>query len=218
MKLHKLNSASFPEGLKLTKDDYVIILGDFGILWKNEPDKTERYWLKWLDNKPWTTLFLAGNHENFNRINKLPKVEMFGSEVGKVSDNVYHLKHGNIYTIHGKTFLTIGGAQSIDKMYRIENVSWWPEEMLSYKDLNNVYCNLRKHNFKVDHVLTHTCPNSVYNLMNDDIRKFDDPTMKELQMVLESLKSFKHWHYGHFHQDRKINDKFTVYYQMIREI
>ena len=36
----KLNSKNFPQGNDLTKNDYVIILGDFGFIWKNEPDKT----------------------------------------------------------------------------------------------------------------------------------------------------------------------------------
>ena len=30
----RLNSDAFPEGLELTKDDYVLVLGDFGI-WDN---------------------------------------------------------------------------------------------------------------------------------------------------------------------------------------
>ena len=31
--ISKLNSKNFPEGKNLTKDDYVIVLGDFGLLW-----------------------------------------------------------------------------------------------------------------------------------------------------------------------------------------
>jgi len=45
MDIAKLNSDNFPEGKKLTKDDYVIILGDFGLLWKNEEDATERHYI-----------------------------------------------------------------------------------------------------------------------------------------------------------------------------
>ena len=58
----KLSSKNFPQGNSLTKDDYIIILGDFGFIWKNESDKTEEYWMKWFKNKPWTTLFIDGNH------------------------------------------------------------------------------------------------------------------------------------------------------------
>ena len=51
----RLNSDAFPEGLELTKDDYVLVLGDFGI-WDNS--NREKYNLDWLEKKPWTTLFL----------------------------------------------------------------------------------------------------------------------------------------------------------------
>jgi calcineurin-like phosphoesterase family protein len=66
--IKKLNSENFQEGKTLTKDDVVIILGDFGLLWKDIPDKEEKYWTNWLNNKPWTTLFVDGNHENHNRL------------------------------------------------------------------------------------------------------------------------------------------------------
>ncbi len=45
----------FPEQKEMTKDDYVIVCGDFG-LWHDT--KEERYWLSWLDEKPFTTLFV----------------------------------------------------------------------------------------------------------------------------------------------------------------
>ena len=51
----RLNSRSFPEGVGLTKDDYVIICGDFG-LWHDT--KEEKYNLEWLDSKLFTTLFV----------------------------------------------------------------------------------------------------------------------------------------------------------------
>jgi hypothetical protein len=53
----------FPEQKEMTKDDYIIICGGFGI-WNDS--KEERFWLKWLDEKPFTTLFADGNHENYD--------------------------------------------------------------------------------------------------------------------------------------------------------
>ena len=52
---------SFPEQKEMTRDDFVIILGDFGLVWSNS--KEEKYWLDWLNDKPFTTLFVDGNHE-----------------------------------------------------------------------------------------------------------------------------------------------------------
>ena len=56
--LYKLNSKFFREGKKLTKDDYVIICGDFGGVWdKGEDDKDVQ---NWYNERPWTTLFVDG--------------------------------------------------------------------------------------------------------------------------------------------------------------
>lgn len=48
--IHRLNMDSFPfpEQKDMTKDDYVIILGDFGI-WSN--NNQQKYNLKWLEEK-----------------------------------------------------------------------------------------------------------------------------------------------------------------------
>ena len=38
-------------------------------------------------------------------------------------------------TIDNKSFLCVGGAVSIDKMYRTPCVSWWPEEEITHHDV-----------------------------------------------------------------------------------
>ena len=63
----RFSSENFPEGKELTKNDYIIILGDWGGIWSQTENKNENHWLKWLDEKPWTTLFIDGNHENYDR-------------------------------------------------------------------------------------------------------------------------------------------------------
>lgn len=61
----KFSTNCFPEQKEMTRDDFVIVCGDFGI-WHD--DRTERYWLKWLEEKSFTILFVDGNHENFDRL------------------------------------------------------------------------------------------------------------------------------------------------------
>lgn len=47
----RLNRDSFPEQRKMTKEDYVIICGDFGGVWNFAMgSREERYWLDWLDS------------------------------------------------------------------------------------------------------------------------------------------------------------------------
>lgn len=214
----RMNSTLFPQNKELTKSDYLIILGDFGMLWEQEMSKSEAYWLKWMADKNCTTLFVDGNHENFDRINALPQVEMFGSTVGKVNDSVFHLRRGEVYLIDGLKILTIGGAESIDKHQRTEHVTWWREELLSMQDIYNALDNLEKHNWEVDYVLSHTCPVQIYPEVRDQYKtKMKDPTMKELGEIYKQL-TFKHWYFGHFHKDRTLSDEFTVLYEFIIEI
>ena len=139
--MHKLNAKNFPEQRALTKPDYVIVLGDFGLVWNNSDE--EMYWRKWLDEKPFTTLFLDGNHDNHDLISSYPETEMFGSSVHQISDSIFHLKRGEVYTIEGLRLLTIGGADSIDKAYRVEGKDWWMTERITESDIataiRNVY-------------------------------------------------------------------------------
>ncbi len=67
--IHKLSTSCFAMQKTLSRSDYVIICGDFGLVWDDSP--TDRYWLKWLDGKPWTTLWIDGNHENFDLLKKI---------------------------------------------------------------------------------------------------------------------------------------------------
>ena len=55
--INKLTNRNFPEQKYLTKEDVVIIAGDFGMLWNYTMTKEEHYWLKWMDDLPWTTRF-----------------------------------------------------------------------------------------------------------------------------------------------------------------
>lgn len=109
--VRKLESKRFKEGKSLTKNDYLIVLGDFGI-WKN---KKAQDFLKWISEKKWTTLFVEGNHEDYNYLNTFPLVDMFGSKVRKINDSVYQLLRGEIYNIDGYKFFAFGGARSLDR-------------------------------------------------------------------------------------------------------
>lgn len=60
----RFNTRNFPEQKEMTKDDYVIICGDFGGVWnKDGESKMETSVLDWLDGKAFTTLFVDGNRE-----------------------------------------------------------------------------------------------------------------------------------------------------------
>jgi predicted phosphodiesterase len=199
--IRKLNR-KFVDGRDLTKNDYVICTGDFGLIWDvNQSGHTEQYWLDWLAGKNWTTLFLDGNHENFDRLNALPQGEMFGGKVGIVNDSIIHLKRGEIYEIEGNRIFTFGGAESIDKMFRTIRTSWWPEEVPSYAEMMYGLENLKRVENQVDFILTHTGPERIINMIPGRmVEKLNDPTIKFLEHVSQ-IVSFKRWFFGHMHVD-----------------
>ena len=137
----KLSVKKFPEQRKLTKNDYLIICGDFGGLWNGS--KEENYWLDWLNDRSFTTLFVDGNHENFDMLNSLPTKEFCGGTVHKISDSIYHLMRGMVYIIGNKKIFTFGGATSHDKEHRIEGKSWWNEEMPNEDEIEIAKNNLK---------------------------------------------------------------------------
>lgn len=110
----RFSKEAFPEQDTMTKEDYVIICGDFGLVWDKEESKNERYWLNWLQNKPFTTLFVDGNHENHDRLDAMPVSEWNGGKVHFVRPNVIHLMRGQVFTLQGQTYFTFGGASSHD--------------------------------------------------------------------------------------------------------
>ena len=138
----RLNRYVFPEGVELTKDDYVIVCGDFGI-WDDSP--REHANLDWLENKKFTTLFVAGNHSNYDILDNLPVEEWHGGKVNFIRPSVIHLMRGQIFDINDRSFFTFGGASCHDipdgvlepdderieswykmrKMFRINHLSWW---------------------------------------------------------------------------------------------
>ena len=105
---------SFPTQKNMDKSDIVIITGDFGLIWKEDPTGYENYWLEWLNQKPFTTLFVDGNHENFDRLLSYPTAQKFSGLVHEIRSSVFHLMRGEIYKINGSKIFTFGGAQSHD--------------------------------------------------------------------------------------------------------
>ena len=51
--IRKLSSDNFNKNneLGLTKEDYLIITGDFGLIWDSTATRRERWWLDWLEKE-----------------------------------------------------------------------------------------------------------------------------------------------------------------------
>jgi hypothetical protein len=214
----RLASKKWPTGKALTKDDYVIICGDFGLLWSG--DETEKYWLKWLEEKPWTTLFVDGNHENFDMLDNLPTVEMFGKEVGQVNGSVFHLRRGYVYTIDGRTIFTFGGGLSVDKAYRTEGKSWWSREYPNGDEVERAWNELLSVGMEVDYVISHAPSNSGKDHVISETRTFEKLNDRVSQILddFDHVLNYKIWYSGHMHQNSQLHDKYINLYEDILEI
>ena len=151
----------FPNQKTMCREDYAIIAGDFGGLWDDSPRET--YWLDWLEERPFTTLFVDGNHENFDRLNELPVHQWQGGNVHYIRPHVLHLMRSQVFEIGGLTFFTMGGASSHDiqdgildpaapgfeqeywfkrrtrQMFRVKGASWWSEELPSDEEIGRAH-------------------------------------------------------------------------------
>ena len=227
----RLNLENFPEGKTFTKEDYVIILGDFGLVW--DDSAMEHSCLDWLENKPWTTLFIDGNHENYDLLNKFPIEEWGGGRVQKIRSSVIHLLRGEVYDIGGYKFLAMGGARSHDiqdgilevgdprikiwkkdnfKLFRINHISWWEEEIPNEEERKNALKNLAENDYKVDYILTHEAPSSDVVLM-DHLLYHPDEYSKWLEMEIRQKVKYKKWFFGHYHLNLDVNEKETCLFE-----
>lgn len=140
----RLNMSGFPEQRELNKDDVVVICGDFGGIWDTDREAfaespKERHDLDWLDTRSFTTVFVPGNHENYDRLTgcrderllnswlyeKMPDAEKDklrqgypwkewnGGTVRVIRPSVLMLESG-VFDIGGYKCLAYGGAKSHD--------------------------------------------------------------------------------------------------------
>ncbi|MDU2065921.1 MAG: metallophosphoesterase [Sporomusaceae bacterium] len=210
----KLNMKNFACQKSLSKKDYLIITGDFGCVWSGGKD--DQWLLDWFEAKSFTTLWVDGNHENFNLLNEYPVLEWNGGLVHQIRPSVLHLMRGQVFKIDGKTFFTFGGATSSDKEFRKENKSWWSQEVPTEKEFQEAIENLKQHDMKVDYIVTHTAPTSVISELELDIHKLKDPTCIMLDYFLKNV-TFGRWFFGHFHQNKSL-DQFIALYNSIGAI
>jgi predicted phosphodiesterase len=169
--------------LKQNPIPYSLQLGDMGV---GFPNSTELN----LQDIPGKHYWIAGNHDNPSVAYKHP------NNLGK-----YGILPGSfINGIYDKLFF-LSGAWSIDYMYRTENVTWWPNEQLCNRELENSIDLYKSQQPKI--VCTHDCPTSVlYELKYS--RLIPTVTSQALDiMFLEDKPDY--WFFAHHHKSWRKN-------------
>lgn len=224
-----------------TEKDYVIVCGDLGLLWQE--DEELLYNLEIMSRYPFTLLWVQGNHENYDMIEKYP-LEYWNGKGGKVRhivrDKVILLERGQIFQIEGRSFFTFGGASShdvqggildpqsptfyeekkaafrTDLSFRIKNISWWEQELPTEAELQEARRNLKRANWQVDYVISH-CPST---RMIKEIcaryglhNSYKTDVLTDFFDELEDKLTFKAWYFGHMHGEVKVDDRHYLMYE-----
>lgn len=129
-------------------------LGDFGI-W---PGRAGAHYLDQVDRATqehdvaiWVT---PGNHEDYSQINALPAPDA-GNGLLPLRRRITVIPRGHRWRHGGRTFVSLGGAPSIDYEHRTEHVSWWRDEAITPAEADRVAAG-----GYADVMLAHGAPNS----------------------------------------------------------
>ena len=83
-------------GDSLTGDDYLIVAGDFGFPWDFSAEECAD--IAWLESRPYTVLFVDGNHERFDHWEERPMEPWHGGLTQRLSDtsSIRRLMRGEV--------------------------------------------------------------------------------------------------------------------------
>ena len=236
----RLRKKIFSEQKSMTKEDYLIITGDFGGVWsKDAESKEEKNILDWLESRPFTVLFVCGNHENFDRLMAYPVEEWNGGKVHKIRPSVIHLMRGQVFELEGKTIFTFGGAKSHDisggilelddpnfrlkkrrleregELFRVNHLTWWKEELPSEEEMEEGHKNLERYDYKVDYIVTHCCSSSIQEIVGNG--HYETDLLTDYLEEIRKNTEYKKWFFGHYHFCSNVTDKdILIYEQIIR--
>lgn len=195
-----------------------ILLGDVGAnFYLDGENGRDAKFKKKLGTLPFTYFCIRGNHEQRPSVlaaaypDKWHTEDYFGGMVW-VENEYPYIKYAadtvNTYRIGEYRVLTIPGAYSVDKYYRLsKGWTWFPQEQLTKEEMNDglklIYYELKQ---ECDLVLSHTCP-IMFEPIDLFISSVDqsmvDKTMERYLGSIEYNLQYKAHLWGHYHQYRE---------------
>jgi hypothetical protein len=183
--------------------EIVVQVGDFGIHWPGGQCPVNKYFKKRkCQGRPgpvWYTC--GGNHDNWYEWGRLqakqagPGCAIDASKTVELAPGCFYVVRGTVLDLGGKSHIFFGGAESTDKLHRVEGVSWWPEETPSAGEFNTFFDSMVSERPEV--VITHDAPLCVEI---DRINRDTNPTPRNLQNALDHCDHAPvSWYFGHHH-------------------
>ncbi len=112
-------------------------------------------------------------------------------------------------------------AKKKKKPYRVKNLTWWEQELPTQEEMEEGRKNLNALDYQVDYVITHCASGRIQDLVLKGRKKssgfsYEKNYLTEYFDWLEETLVYRHWYFGHYHEDREIDDKHTLlYYEVI---
>lgn len=141
--------------------------------------------------------WVDGNHENHDQLTP-----------GQGNEWLRHLPRGHRWQWWGLTWMSVGGAVSVDADNRLPGYDWFPSEVLSMEQLE--HC-LREGD--VDVIVAHDAPDKVDipgihgQEKTKNTHSFFSPELiaqsekhRTLMGIIADEKAPKYWFHGHYHQ------------------
>ncbi len=170
----------------------VVQVGDFGY-WPHREPFHERVSAA-AGQAGLTWFWLDGNHENFDALEKAVDTEAASPQ--PMEEHLWYLPRASTWTWDGCRFLALGGAPSIDKVFRRKGTSWWEQELLTDAQVARAQAA-----GPADVMLTHDAPEEVWPTEIEPHKV--DPLSKQHRMTVSTVvaaiqpRLLVHGHYHH---------------------
>ena len=211
--------AAFCDTVKSKADNVLIILGDAGINYYG--GGKDRNLKRMIAELPITLFCIHGNHEQRPETLNYTETMWNGGAVywEPQYPNLLFAKDGEIYGLDGKRCIVIGGAYSVDKEIRLlQYMRWWPDEQPSPEIRERVEARLNTEGWRVDIVLSHTCPLKYEPremFIGGFIQEEIDKSTEQWLDAIEDRLDYDRWYCGHFHTDKTIGKLRFMYNDFI---
>lgn len=193
----------------LDQSDTVVILGDARLNYYG--GKKDRRLKECVNGLGPRFLCIHGNHEMRPETVRGYREEVWRGGTVYVEDafpNLLFAKDGEVYDLNGLSAIAIGGAYSVDKHCRLaRGWAWFADEQPDIETKARVEGKLEELGWKVDLVLTHTCPLE-YEPTEVFLECVDQSTVdkstEEWLGGIEKRLDYGRWYCGHFHTSKEV--------------